>query len=191
MRYRGILTDWKDDQGFGFIRPDNDGEDVFVHISGFESNQPRPKQHMRVGFEVGTDENGRRRANHVTIIRTRFSNPLYWSAANVAFSWSIIAVLALCVFAIAGKLQWAIPAVCCGSSLITLAAYAIDKSAAQNGRRRTPETALHLLHFVGGWPGGLLAQKIFHHKSRKVSFQIVFWITAVASSAVTCWLWPT
>jgi uncharacterized membrane protein YsdA (DUF1294 family) len=74
-----------------------------------------------------------------------------------------------------------------GGSLIPLAAYGIvsvlafllywsDKRKARVDHWRTPENVLHALEFAGGWPGALLAQQVFRHKTRKVSFQLVFWI---------------
>jgi uncharacterized membrane protein YsdA (DUF1294 family) len=74
-----------------------------------------------------------------------------------------------------------------GGALIPLAAYGIvsvlafllywsDKRKARVDHWRTPENVLHALEFAGGWPGALLAQQVFRHKTRKVSFQLVFWI---------------
>jgi hypothetical protein len=40
---------------------------------------------------------------------------------------------------------------------------------------RTPEKVLHASELLGGWPGALLAQQLFRHKTRKVSYQLVFW----------------
>jgi uncharacterized membrane protein YsdA (DUF1294 family) len=37
---------------------------------------------------------------------------------------------------------------------------------------------LHALAPLGGWPGALLAQRLFHHKTLKMSFQLVFRLTA-------------
>lgn len=73
-------------------------------------------------------------------------------------------------------------------SLITLVVYAIDKSAAQRGARRVPENTLHLLALLGGWPGALLAQRWLRHKSIKVPFLILFWITAIINIAITALL---
>ncbi|WP_258072010.1 DUF1294 domain-containing protein [Xanthomonas arboricola] len=65
--------------------------------------------------------------------------------------------------------------------------YRLDKSAAQRGRQRTPEATLHLIALLGGWPGALLAQALFRHKSSKAAFQLRFWITVVANVAALYW----
>lgn len=59
-------------------------------------------------------------------------------------------------------------------SIITFIVYAVDKSAAKNGRWRVKERTLHLLSLVGGWPGAILAQKIFRHKTHKQPFRFIF-----------------
>lgn len=72
-----------------------------------------------------------------------------------------------------------------GVSVIPLAAYGIvsvlafflywsDKHKARADSWRTPENVLHAVELAGGWPGALLAQQAFRHKTRKVSFQLVF-----------------
>ncbi len=61
-------------------------------------------------------------------------------------------------------------------SLITAVAYARDKGAARRGDSRTPEATLHLLELLGGWPGGLLMQRLIHHKNAKAGYQVVFWL---------------
>lgn len=75
-------------------------------------------------------------------------------------------------------------------NLLTFALYYRDKRAATRGSRRTPENTLHILAMLGGWPGALLAQRIYRHKSRKAGFQVVFWITVIVNVSVTAWLWP-
>jgi uncharacterized membrane protein YsdA (DUF1294 family) len=52
-------------------------------------------------------------------------------------------------------------------------------TAAAKEQWRTKESTLHLFGLIGGWPGALLAQKVFRHKSRKREFQTVFWATVV------------
>ena len=68
------------------------------------------------------------------------------------------------------------------ASVAAFVAYGVDKSAAQSGRWRTPERTLHVLSLIGGWPGALVAQRVFRHKSRKPSFRAAFYTTV----AVNC-----
>lgn len=60
-------------------------------------------------------------------------------------------------------------------SLISLLLYWQDKQQARNQAWRTPEKVLHASELLGGWPGALLAQQLFRHKTRKLSFQLTFW----------------
>jgi uncharacterized membrane protein YsdA (DUF1294 family) len=77
-----------------------------------------------------------------------------------------------------------------GMSAVTLLAYRSDKSAARQGRRRTPESTLHLLSLLGGWPGGLVARHAFRHKTTKQPFRSAFWVTVVANClALTAVVW--
>jgi len=62
------------------------------------------------------------------------------------------------------------------ASAMTYIAYARDKSAAKTGKWRTKEVTLQLFSLFGGWPGAILAQGLLRHKSRKLRFQIVFWL---------------
>lgn len=68
-------------------------------------------------------------------------------------------------------------------STLTFAAYFMDKRAARLGRRRTPEAALHSLELLGGWPGALLAQRLFRHKTAKVRYQVLFWLIGALHAA--------
>jgi len=68
-------------------------------------------------------------------------------------------------------------------SFVTFIVYWIDKRAAVRDRRRVPETRLHLLELLGGWPGALVAQILVRHKSRKLSYQIVFWLIVALHAA--------
>lgn len=86
-----------------------------------------------------------------------------------------------------GRLPFEILLVYITASCIAFFVYGRDKSAARNGKWRISEHTLHVIGFLGGWPGALLAQKFFHHKSRKVSFQVVFWITVIGNCALAGW----
>ena len=60
-------------------------------------------------------------------------------------------------------------------SVVTFATYGWDKHKARVSMWRVKETTLHTMELLGGWPGAFAAQRVFHHKSRKTKFQIVFW----------------
>lgn len=69
------------------------------------------------------------------------------------------------------------------ASLCAIIAYAWDKAAAKADKQRIPEAFLHLLALAGGWPGALLAQQLFRHKTVKTSFRMVFWLTVLLNLA--------
>lgn len=59
---------------------------------------------------------------------------------------------------------------------VTFLAYGVDKRAAQHGQWRIAEVQLHTLEFLGGWCGAYVAQKFFRHKTKKKSYQAMFWL---------------
>lgn len=61
-------------------------------------------------------------------------------------------------------------------SLLSFLLYWHDKRRAQEQGQRTPENVLHALELAGGWPGALLAQQLLRHKTRKLSYQVLFWL---------------
>ena len=61
-------------------------------------------------------------------------------------------------------------------NIFTFLAYWKDKKAAINGQWRIPEKDLHMLEILGGWSGALMGQKLLHHKTRKRSYQTIFWL---------------
>jgi uncharacterized membrane protein YsdA (DUF1294 family)/cold shock CspA family protein len=67
-----------------------------------------------------------------------------------------------------------------GVSLLSFAQYWQDKHSAQKGRWRTAENTLQLTALLGGWPGALVAQQVFRHKTRKLEFQLPFWLIVLA-----------
>ena len=64
-------------------------------------------------------------------------------------------------------------------SLVVFVAYGIDRRRAAEGGFRISERTLQLLALLGGWPGAWLGQRLFRHKTRKLGFQLVFWMVVV------------
>lgn len=103
----------------------------------------------------------------------------------VALAVSFLFLLALAW--LLGRLPAILPLAYLIASVAAFAVYAIDKSAARNGRHRTRERSLHALAIAGGWPGALLAQTMLRHKSRKLRFQAVFWLTVMLNCGALVW----
>lgn len=57
-------------------------------------------------------------------------------------------------------------------SLIAFVLYGWDKRQARLERRRISEKTLHRLAIFGGWPGSILGQRYFRHKTEKVGFRL-------------------
>lgn len=72
-------------------------------------------------------------------------------------------------------------------SLISFLQYWRDKRAAEKAGWRTSENTLHLSALLGGWPGALFAQQTLRHKSKKVPFRILLWITIIIN--ITAFVW--
>src|SRR5690606_22638531 len=76
-------------------------------------------------------------------------------------------------------LPWWMPALYAVMSLLAFAAYGLDKSAARRAGQRVSEQTLLALGLLCGWPGAVIAQQLFRHKTRKRSFRRAFWRTVV------------
>jgi uncharacterized membrane protein YsdA (DUF1294 family)/cold shock CspA family protein len=191
MRLEGTLTSWDDDRGFGRIESTQGGEPIFVHISAWPRGRGRPQLHQAVTFEVELGPTGKRackvelvqarrtpsRTTPRTASRTDRPGPASWGTATL-FALPAFVVVYAGVTAL-----WKLPLWVAGLygvlSAATFVAYAVDKSAATRGARRTPESTLHGLALAGGWPGALLAQQALRHKSAKAVFRQTFWGTVV------------
>jgi uncharacterized membrane protein YsdA (DUF1294 family)/cold shock CspA family protein len=193
MRYQGKITNWKDDQGFGFVTPNGGGEKAFVHIKTFMGRPRRPIEGDLITYELATDEKRRFQAKNirfsgegVTSTAPQPHKPHKQRSFGTIFLILFCSFLALAVFM--GRLPAVIPGVYLAASALAFLAYAMDKSAAKNNRWRIRERTLHLLGIVGGWPGALLAQKMLRHKSQKEEFKTLFWATIIINCCALGWL---
>ena len=189
MRHQGKITDWKDDKGFGFISPNDGGPRVFVHIKSFSNRQQRPTGNEIVTYELGHDAKGRPQANSVAFVLKHASSAKPSGQGNVSLMLTAAFLALVAGSVVSGKLPVEVAWLYLAASLIAFIAYALDKSAAQHGRWRTQESTLHLFALAGGWPGALAAQRLLRHKSRKPSFQFVFWVTVMLNCCALAWFY--
>ena len=194
MRYQGKLVEWNDANPFGFVLPNAGGRKIFVHLNEFPGRR-RPDVGSLITFEMGRDVNQRscavkvapvvssqqRRAGEqlreAHVARSRLS---LWIAAGWAASVLVLTFL--------GHYPWKLLAVWALVNGITLGLYAIDKSAAAEGRWRTPEARLHVFALAGGWPAAAFAQQKLRHKTTKESFRATFWLTIFLNMVLMLWL---
>ncbi len=232
----GHIVRWNDERGFGFIRPDDGGKDVFLHISRLGGLGP-PSLGSRWVFNAEVDSkgrglrvteaapaageappslaapgasetpdasraprhrpgkarSGRRKSNQSEYARAlraaRRDQTLRAPPLNLA-TWLVAAATLLCLvaasvrFATTGWILALYPLM----SLTAYLIYARDKLSAIRGGWRVPESSLHLVELLGGWPGAYLAQQMMRHKTLKTSYQVVYWLI-VLLHVVTATLW--
>ncbi len=192
----GKLIKWKDEHGFGFIQPVDRSQDVFLHISEIKDSNRRPQVGDTIYYYV-VAKNGKFCAINAFILGARnkrksSSSSKSSESNNGSFLFPFIVMLLISVLPLVGSIHFAwrtatilspmnfLPLILyTGISLLTFTLYADDKYRAEQGQWRTPESTLHLFELMGGWLGGFIAQQKLRHKSRKNSYQFVFWAIVI------------
>lgn len=187
MRLAGRISDWNDEKGFGFVVPKGGSERAFVHVNEFQRGSRRPVAGDLISYLPGRDSRGRLQALEIRyagqkIERQRQSSPLPRAAIGIA------ALAAATGAAAMGIIPILMAGVYFALSGVSYVMYFSDKSAAQSDSRRTPENSLHLVDLLGGWPGALIAQQQFRHKTIKQPFQFLFWVTVALNLVGAWWL---
>ena len=191
MRLQGKIINWNDDKGFGFVEPNGGGDRAFVHIKAFKPRSRRPVNGEVIIYELVRENNNRFKATNIKFARDAkaLSNrSKVKSGRQFGATFTVLFCIGLSVSIFSGKLPLIVAGLYVAMSLITFMAYAIDKSAAQNGRWRTKESTLHFFSIIGGWPGAYFAQKKLRHKSSKKEFKNVYWVTVFVNLGGLVWL---
>ena len=160
-------------------RVKGESRDVFVHVRDIPGNEP-----LRVGQKVAFDEveGGRGpRAQNIVPGRKELAPEAVGSLTGLAMALSVSAVL---VFGLGWSwlYSWLL-----AINLGAFALYGWDKHRARSGQFRLPEISLHTMAAVGGSVGAFVGQRLFRHKTRKVSFQAVFWVTVAIQVGLVVW----
>jgi uncharacterized membrane protein YsdA (DUF1294 family)/cold shock CspA family protein len=186
-RREGRLVEWFPDRGFGFIAPDDGGPSVFLHIKSLPKEDKKLDIGQAYSFDAVTDARGREQARNVVPIMepaAPVKRPRFWFLSHIPPFLVIAAFLGIvmAVYKVTPvSANWLI--VYGVSSFGSIIGYWIDKNAAIKKNWRISETVLLLLGLVGGWPGAILAQEFFRHKTRKGTFRYLFWMTVAINMA--------
>ncbi len=98
---KGKLTTWKDDRGFGFIKPTDGNKDIYLHISQLKEISRRPKVGDTIFYELKTEANGKLRASNASIEKVA-PQPLskYQQRKKNKFLQSVIGIPVMTVIAL-------------------------------------------------------------------------------------------
>lgn len=176
---RGTLVMWNDPKGFGFVRPDGSEEDYFVHISVFKKGMSRRPEIGDVIHFRPADLPGKKRCSFAlveNIEEPQERKPFVLIPKHRSWATNLLIITPL---VLSGYLlliaknplpffSYVI------FSLLTMILYGADKAHAAIKSWRVPEIYLHILEIMGGWPGALMAQNDFRHKTRKSLYQVIF-----------------
>jgi uncharacterized membrane protein YsdA (DUF1294 family)/cold shock CspA family protein len=176
----GRLVKWTDERGFGFILPEEGGDTVFVHISGFLPAVRRPVEGDVVSFQVDRSE---RRTKAVNVRLKALPLP---DTVVVSYGVGVLFLTLLGLYSFgfvhlnnAIKLYLVM-------SVITFGFYYVDKKRAETKRWRIHSTTLHVLEAIGGWPGALLAMSMLRHLTRKHDHLVM--LSAIVAIHLVAWL---
>jgi uncharacterized membrane protein YsdA (DUF1294 family)/cold shock CspA family protein len=188
MRQEGVVTRWEDARGFGFIAPVAGGSPVFLHVSELPRGAARPVAGDIVTFRTTRDDRNRPRASQVQYAGAARRRTSMARGVPVAVTVAVGFYALLGVLTALRLLPAAVMALSALASVAAFALYRADKSAATRGAWRVSESTLQFVSLLGGWPGALLAQRVYRHKTRKQPFQAVFWAAALVNCVALAWL---
>lgn len=191
MRFKGKLISWHTDKAFGFIVQNSGGNQVFIHKSAFVNRNREPQVNDVITFSISKDKQGRYCAAKATFPGEKVAKKQAKKVSMFSIYLPTLFLTAITLAFLAGNLPIAFIYFYFALSVITFLAYAFDKAKAKRETQRTPESSLHLLALLGGWPGAALAQQLLRHKSKKQPFRNIFWLTVIINLAVLLWLLST
>ncbi|MDO6505376.1 DUF1294 domain-containing protein [Colwellia sp. 4_MG-2023] len=187
MRSKGKLIKWNEDKAFGFIAP-NGGEQVFIHKKALINRHRTPQINDVITFSLSKDRQGRICADQATFSGEKLKIKAAKKMNRFSIYLSVVFITSIIIFYLFEYFPQKLIFLYIGASAITFLVYASDKSKAKRKVWRTPESSLHMLALIGGWPGAAIAQQVLRHKSQKKEFRRIFWLTVFVNLAVLVWL---
>jgi uncharacterized membrane protein YsdA (DUF1294 family) len=171
IKLTGKIVEWNKAQGQGFLLFEK--HRISVNRDDFVAQHKRPEVGDIVEFRLAKDSQGR-----ICAVQVEHHN----EGGRIRV-WHLVILLPLlaapgyALWEMADRNDWRLVLGCSfGMSAVGYLMYWLDKLRARHGQWRVAESTLHLVAFLGGWPGAFLAQKHFRHKTGKLRFQLIFWL---------------
>lgn len=112
MRYYGHIIRWNSSRGFGAIREEHSGNEIFAVSSAFEEEPQDILEGQKVSFTIGVDRRGRREAQDIRFTEDDWSDNFFKhtgrrepSRIGNLIMW-LIALSALAVMVLLGLRYW-------------------------------------------------------------------------------------
>ncbi|HHD81878.1 MAG TPA: DUF1294 domain-containing protein [Campylobacterales bacterium] len=163
---QGIVVNYNEEKGYGFVKTFKYEENLFVHISEVH-NARKLEVGQQVEFEVEKNAKG---LSAINVTAKEKANSPYVTFGTLSL------VLIILLFALAVNYLEPLVAYLFSINITTFLLYGYDKFISTTQKLRVPELNLQTLALLGGSPAALVAQKFFRHKTVKGTFQIVYWI---------------
>ncbi|MCL9780843.1 cold shock and DUF1294 domain-containing protein [Vibrio sp. S4M6] len=177
MAVTGIVTEWNENKGYGYISVNNQPIKIFFHISDFSGHSLRPQVSEHVIFSLTKDNSGNLRA--VDIKRP------------IVFNFSIALAIWFATMVVGSIYLLNYPIIVIDYLLLisgfTYVLYAFDKSLSSSDNWQVPELVFHVFTLAGGWPGAVLAQSFLRHRPLSLSYLPTFWFTVIANVTLFAW----
>ncbi len=176
---QGYIVNFNAEKGYGFIRSDEQEENIFVHISKVKNSETL-EQGQEVSFDIKKTERGLSAVNVIAGAKQR-SPYLIFGILSFLFVAVVSAYLSQ-------KTDFLL-AYLIAINIATFLLYGYDKLISSGDKLRVPELNLQVLALLGGSPSALIAQKFFRHKTIKSSFQLVYWGIVLIQVGVLVWVY--
>lgn len=160
---------------------------MFVHINDLKYGKRIPAVGEPVSYIESKDKKNRSCAKQVVFLNNNISTTKM-KLKSILILFSALFLSGMAISVVMDKLPAFVLIIYAVMSLATFFMYWLDKSAARKNTWRTKENTLQLMALMGGWPGALIGQQLFRHKSKKTPFQIMFWLLVIVNLGLIVWL---
>ncbi|NOH71983.1 DUF1294 domain-containing protein [Vibrio pectenicida] len=177
MKMRGTISEWYDNEGYGYIAVENQQARVKFHLNDLQTFGRIPRVSERVQFKLREDTREGLKAVQIEkqmMFKFTFAIAIWFSTTLIA-SMFLLSYPPLLFFTYVAL------------SAIAYLVYALDKHALRSGTWRVPSIFLFALNLFGGWPGALLAQSFLNYRHIGLIFNSFFWATLLANFGAFCW----